>query len=455
MAASEDHRNTPYNGYFTAPRPPEDAELTHVERGSPGGDYLRRTWQPIALTSELTDLPLKVRMFGEDLILFRTTGGDYGLLDKHCPHRGTSLEFGLPTDCGLRCCYHGWLFAPDGTILETPGDPPGSTLKNRLRHGAYPVREYQGLIFGYFGPPDAIPEFPIYDSYQYPNTTMVPYSITYPCNWLQVHENVMDPAHTVFLHTRVTYAQFAADVWGQLPQMDFVETPTGMIYVTSRRWGDKVWVRSNDIVLPNLGQVGHVWEDGQEERQFTRVGITRWTTPIDNQTCKVMGWRHFNDEVNSRGLGKPEDCGVEKVDFYGQTGFDLSYEERQRAPGDYDAIVSQRPIAIHALEHLTYCDKGVAMLRRLLRRNIRKVAAGDWAAKPSLQSAGVVPTYCHDTVLTVPLAADDDDACVRAVGDAVTAIILDDATRTAPDRTAQVRERLRGYQRGFLAHAAE
>ena len=141
---SEDHRNTPYNGYFTAPTPPEDAELTHVEKGSPGGEYLRRYWQPIALSTELADLPLKIRMFGEDLILFRTTNGDYGLLDKHCPHRGTSLEFGLATDCGLRCCYHGWLFAPDGTILETPGDPPGSTLKNRLRHGAYPVREYRG-----------------------------------------------------------------------------------------------------------------------------------------------------------------------------------------------------------------------------------------------------------------------------------------------------------------------
>jgi len=228
-----------------------------------------------------------------------------------------------------------------------------------------------------------------------------------------------------------------------------------MIYVTSRRWGDKVWVRSNDILLPNLGQVGHVWEDGQQERQFTRVGITRWTTPIDNRTCKVIGWRHFNDEVNSRGLGKMEDCGVEKVDFYGQTGFDLSYEERQRAPGDYDAIVSQRPIAVHALEHLTYCDKGVAMLRRLLRRNIRRVAAGTWIANAPRHRAGLVPTYCHDTVLTIPPASDDDDARVRAVGDAVTAIILDGDIRAAPDRMAQVRERLLAYQQGYLAQAAE
>ena len=450
MTAMGDHRNTPYNAYHAQPVPPEDAELTHVERGSPGGEYLRRFWQPVALASEVTDLPLKVRMFGEDLVLFRTAGGEYGLLEKHCPHRGTSLEFGVTGECGLRCCYHGWLFAPDGTILETPGDPPGSTLKDRMKHGAYPVLEYKGLVFGYFGPPDTRPDFPVYDSYEHPDDRLVPYSITYPCNWLQVQDNVMDPAHTVFLHTRVTFAQFAADVWGELPKMDFVETPTGMIYVTGRRWGDKVWVRSNDILLPNLAQVGHIWEDGQEERRFTRVGITRWTTPIDNTTCKVIGWRHFHPDVDPRGMGKEAECGVESVDFYGQTGVGQTYAERQRNPGDYDAIVSQRPIAVHAAEHLTYCDKGVAMLRRLLRRNIRKVAAGTWERPAPPASAGLVHTYCHDTVLTVPKAA-DDDALVEEVNAAVTRIVLDGGDRdaTAAARRDRLRAELLDLQRGL------
>ena len=123
-------------------------------------------------------------------------------------------------------------------------------------------------------------------------------------------------------------------------------------------------------MLPNLAQVGHVFEDGQTEKQFTRVGITRWTMPVDNQTSKIIGWRHFHPDVNPRGIGVREQCGVEKVDFYGQTGFGQTYEERQRTPGDYDAIVSQRPIAVHKLENLTFCDRGVVILRRLLRREI-------------------------------------------------------------------------------------
>jgi nitrite reductase/ring-hydroxylating ferredoxin subunit len=452
--SSKQFLKTPFGGYHQDVRPPETAELTHVEKGSPGGELLRRYWQPLALTSELGEVPLGFRMFGEDLVVFRTTTGEYGILDRHCSHRGTSLEFGLPTECGLRCCYHGWLFGVDGKILETPGDPPGSTLKDRLYHGAYPAKEYKGLIFGYFGPPETMPEFPVYDSYEYAGDKLVPYSITYPCNWLQVQENVMDPAHAVFLHTRVTFSHFS-DTWGELPVMDFVETPTGMIYVTTRRWQDKVWVRSNDIILPNLAQVGHIWEDGQDVKQFARVGITRWTTPIDNTTCKVIGWRHFHPEVNPRGIGNEAECGLEKVDFYGQGG-GQSFEERQRLPGDYDAIVSQRPIALHAMEHLTYCDKGVVMLRKLLRRDIRRLTAGEEVPTSALRSNGLIPTYCHDSVLGVPAVSGHDDLELQEeIGRRVTEIVVEGDHHTAGDRLTIVRQRIRDYESSFIAQAAE
>lgn len=453
MVAQKQFLTAAYGGYLQQENPPENAELTHVERGSPGGELLRRYWQPIALTSELGEVPLGFRMFGEDLVVFRTTKGEYGILDRHCSHRGTSLEFGLPTDNGLRCCYHGWLFGVDGRVLETPGDPPGSALKDRLFHGAYPAKEYKGLIFGYFGPPASIPEFPIYDSYEHPGDKLVPYCITYPCNWLQVQENVMDPAHAVFLHTRVTFSHFS-DTWGELPVMDFVETPTGMIYVTTRRWKDKVWVRSNDIIMPNLAQVGHIWEDGQDTKQFCRVGITRWTTPIDNTTCKVIGWRHFHPEVNPRGIGKEEDCGLEKVDFYGQ-GAGQSFEERQRLPGDYDAIVSQRPIALHGREHLTYCDKGVVMLRKMLRRDIRKLAAGEEVPRSTLRSSGLIPTYCHDTVLAIPAVAGIDDLELQEeIGRRVTEIVVEGDHHTSVERLETVRQLLAEYERSAASQAA-
>jgi nitrite reductase/ring-hydroxylating ferredoxin subunit len=447
-APQKRHLTEPYSAYRRGELPREDAELTHVERGSPCGEYLRRFWQPVCLSSELGELPRKVRIFGEDLVAFRTKTGEVGILEPHCSHRGTSLEFGICEASGLRCCYHGWLFGVDGRVLETPGDPPDSPLRHEVWHGAYPALEYKGLVFGYFGPPEKKPEFPIYDSYELAGDRLVPYYITYPCNWLQVHENVMDPAHGVFLHTRISFTQFA-DAWGELPVMEFVPTPAGMIYVTSRRWGDNVWVRSNDILLPNLAQVGHIWEDGTEGKAFSRVAITRWTTPIDNRTCRIIGWRHFHPDADPRGIADESQCGAESVDFYGQSG-GRSYEERQKIPGDYDAQTSQRPIAVHALENLTVCDSGVAMLRKLLRVELRRVAKGEDPKLSAVRSNGLVPTYTHDSVVRVSprngASADADKTLVRDVGRRITEIVVRGDHQGAPDRAERIRALIREYE---------
>ena len=123
---------TPYSAYNYRDVPKEDEELTHVGPGTLGGEYLRRFWQPISHSSELKDLPRRIRILGEDLVLFRDQSGRIGLLQLHCSHRGVSLEFGLLSERGIRCCYHGWLYDVDGRILETPGEPAGSTLKERV-----------------------------------------------------------------------------------------------------------------------------------------------------------------------------------------------------------------------------------------------------------------------------------------------------------------------------------
>ena len=254
MAERAPFLNTAYGAYHHRERPADDEELTRVGPGTPCGEYLRRFWQPVILSEELRDLPRRLRIMGEDLVAFRDRSGAVGLLELHCPHRGTSLEFGLIADKGIRCCYHGWLFDVDGTILETPGEPADSTLKDRLFHGAYPVREYQGLVFAYMGPPDKQPDFPIFDTYDLPGYRMVARAPTlWECNWLQVKENSMDPAHLAFLHTLPGSQGFTDDL-GALGEWDWMETPAGMVYIDTRRQGDRVWVRVADFIPPNIHQ---------------------------------------------------------------------------------------------------------------------------------------------------------------------------------------------------------
>jgi nitrite reductase/ring-hydroxylating ferredoxin subunit len=132
----------PYGAYLNREVPREDVELTHVGPGTPAGEYLRRSWQPVAFSDELRDVPIPITVLGEELVVFRDGSGRVGVLQPHCAHRGTSLEYGLVSERGIRCCYHGWLLDVDGRILETPGEPAYSTLKNRLCQGAYRTHEH-------------------------------------------------------------------------------------------------------------------------------------------------------------------------------------------------------------------------------------------------------------------------------------------------------------------------
>jgi phenylpropionate dioxygenase-like ring-hydroxylating dioxygenase large terminal subunit len=442
MTATDLRRPVPFGGYHAKSLPDNDAELTHTGPRTPAGEYFRRFWHPVMLSSGVRDLPVPVRILGENLVLFRDKGGRIGLLDRHCSHRGASLEFGVVTDCGLACCYHGWVYDIDGTVLETPGEPANSRLKDRVFHGAYPTHEEGGLIFAYMGPPAEKPPFPVFDSFVVPGNERVPYYLPFECNWLQVHENGMDPIHGVFLHTRMSGVQFA-EIFGALPFLEFTETRIGVMSTAARRWGDHVWVRNIDAVLPNFCQFGATWEDGKCEKYFTPPAIGRWIVPVDDTHCLTVGWRHVNDLVDPAGRTRNEDMGMGKVDFAGQQP-EGSYRDRQRNPGDWDAQVSQRPIAVHGVENLGSTDVGIQLVRRQLRRAIRAVQEGERVTPLPAGPDGVIPSFSHDTVLVKALANDLDEMTQLAdIGRRVAKIVLESADVPRARRATHIESAIR------------
>lgn len=434
---------TPYGAYLMGDVPAHDTELTETGPGTPMGELMRKFWQPVCLSRELNDLPKAIRVMGEDLVAFRDRTGRIGLLHRHCSHRGTSLEYGIVSQRGIRCCYHGWLFDTDGTILETPGEPSDSRLKDSFHHGAYPAREHDGLVFAYLGPPENLPPFPIYDCYVEPaGNRLVPYSIWHPCNWLQVHDNVMDPVHAAFLHTRMSNVQLT-ESYGAVPVLDFADVPNGMVYIGSRRIGNLVWIKGNHTMLPNFGQTTALWETAEKVKYFTGVSLTKWIVPVDDTHCWMFGFRHFNGEVDPQGLGREDQCGVDTVDFFGQTGH-RSHEAMQREPGDWEAQVSQRPIAIHALEHLGTTDRGVATLRRMLRRSVR----GEYDPRTELtrqcEARKPIHTHCYDTVLGIPPRSNGDDRdFLRELGRQVVGAVMDADAYDGEERREYLRRRMR------------
>ena len=403
-----------YGGYYQTAEPPENEELTHVGPGTPGGEYLRCFWHPVALTSGVSDIPLLVRVMGENLVLFRDLAGRYGLLHRRCAHRRASLEYAKCEQRGLRCCYHGWLWDVDGALLEAPGEPANTPLLRRVRQGAYPVEVYKGIVFAYLGPPERRPAFPVYDTFDTPGIEMVPYTSDYPCNWLQIFENAMDPVHSVFLHTRVNGPSFS-DSWGAMSVKEFYRTKGGFYYTNARRVDDKIWVRIHHIILPNFGQAGAVLSmDGRTPRYFGRPVFTRWVVPVDDETTRVIAWANYGERSDPPRKKWMTPKTIEIIE--GGEPRTRSVDEALRKPGDYEAFIGQGRITRHAKENLATSDKGVAMFRKRLQTDIRALAKGKPPYQLSEDVTLPIPTYAGDNVLNIPMKKGaDDEALLLAV----------------------------------------
>jgi len=440
------HATRPYGGYDRVAATQPDFELARVGRGEPAGEYLRRFWQPFALASDFQGLPIPVKVLGEELVVFRDQSGAWGLVERHCSHRRTSMEFGLIVQNGIRCAYHGWHYGVDGRILDVPGEKVPGSIAKRMYHGAYPVREFRGLLFTYMGPPGETPPFPSYDFMHHDEEEYLPFCWHNPCNWVQLRENTQDPIHLTFLHSMFEVQQFG-DYAYDLPIIQARETPIGQITTSVRRVHDLYYCRVNELILPNIARVPDGIRLGDAipenmagapgERQAIalryhrqlpsshRLGLSTWIVPNDDTNAMHMGWLHLSPKWSAKA----------RADYlatitFGQTG-ERSYAERHRNPGDWDAWVAQGKIAVHDNENLTAADVGIAMFRRQLREGIRAVAAGRRPKGLDSHGGGAVATYGHALTRPMPpLAPDEDLRQKKAYADEMEQAIL---ARQAPN----------------------
>ena len=446
-----DRLSQPFGGYYQTATPEIEPELTRAGPGTPMGEYLRRFWQPVGLTRDLTELPKVVRVMDENLVLFRDRSGRTGLLHRQCCHRQASLEFGRICERGIECRYHGWRFDVDGTILAMPAEPDDSPAKQALpkalRQGAYPTHEYKGLIFAYLGPPDEKPVFPVFDSFEIEGMTMTPYAMTWPCNWLQVLDAIVDPAHTAVLHSPPDDPQFS-EGFGVFGELTFCESEVGVYGANTRRVDGNIWVRINELILPNFTQAGAAFAcDGTKVRYFGRSAFTRWVVPADDTNTHIIAWANFGEKGDPTDFNTPE--GIDRIE-QGEV-VKRAYEERQRRPGDYEATTGMGSITRHRKEHLTAIDEGVVAMRRRLRKGLRALAGGEVPRQPGEGPEGPwrgpIPTWGGDTVLAIPAdGVGDDRALLRVVADAVIAIHRDGDGVAPEERFSYLEGRLRALE---------
>ncbi len=429
-----------------------DEEIARVGPGTPCGEYLRCFWHPVLMTRSLGELPKAIKILGEELVLFRYSKENrIGLVHKYCPHRRASLEYGKCEDRGIRCCYHGWLFALDGEILETPAESadaePAIKVRNNTRLGAYPVVEFNGLIFTYMGKPETMPEFPLYDAFEVEGITTRPYEVKYTCNWIQVLDAIMDPVHTTFLHSQNSHPQFS-DGMAEIGALKFYErNDNHYLGSSTRRVGDNAWVRVNELILPNFTQAGAAYAtDGMQSRYFGRSAFTRWVVPIDDENSVAYAWGNFGERGDPHEYNTREGCEmIEQGEIV-----DRPPEEKQRFPADAEAVEGMGPITTHRGENLMPTDRGISLYRRRIRKQINALKSGTLPPQPVNPEGLSVRTYGQDTVLNFPAKGNDDTAYLLRIGEAVMNIQFDHENDPNDVRDSSIIEKLKTLEANGL-----
>ena len=396
--------------------------ITRIGPGTPCGDLLRCYWQPAALLDEfdprldprMADRPLKaVRLLGQDLVLFRDASGAFGLLDRDCPHRGADLSFARHEGDGIRCPFHGWKFAVDGTCLETPAEPSingvGSTLCQRVRQRSYPLKLQSGVIFAYLGPEGSTPpELPAFDAFTAPASHSFAFKGLWHCNWLQAFEVGIDPAHPSFLHRYLqdgsldaTYGrQFRAASVGEVngqrwpmtrvmreicsPEIRFEDVAPGLTRLTTLRLiNDQLThVRVTHAAFPQTFVIPlsesvtitqmHVPVD--DEHTYWVSFFTSFDAPLDKETMRRQRLAHMTlpDYVPIHGRHDNWNFNPEEQ----RTRTYLGMGEDDINLHDQWAVESMGAIADRTREHLGTSDKVIMAYRRTLLKAIETVQQG-------------------------------------------------------------------------------
>ncbi|MGH7843570.1 MAG: Rieske 2Fe-2S domain-containing protein [Candidatus Binatia bacterium] len=350
----------------------ENELLARVGPGTPAGQLLRRYWQVVGAAAELTrEKPKKrVRVLGEDLVLFRDQTGGYGLVGEHCSHRGASLYYGFVEDGGIRCAYHGWKYDPSGKCLEQPFESPEARFKEKISHPAYAVAPLAGLLFAYMGPPEKKPILPKWDiAVRQDGAKKIEICQVLRCNWLQAMENSVDPVHTYYLHAHTLRLRGgdSQSTYHYQPlnriEFELVVHPTWAGIQKQRFFtGDDVPVEApHPLIFPNILFVP------------VRSGYAlHFRTPIDDYHTQIYHLRFRPTTAGTR-LAQPEDT---PVDFVGTRNEAGEFHMEDFASQDHMAWETQGPVADRVNERLGESDRGIILFRKLLRDQIRTVQTG-------------------------------------------------------------------------------
>jgi phthalate 4,5-dioxygenase oxygenase subunit len=379
----------------------QNERITRVGSGTPMGEVFRRYWLPALMSSELHENdgpPVRVRLLGEDLVAFRDSEGNVGLVSAFCPHRRAPLFFGRNEESGLRCVYHGWKFDRTGSCVDMPSEPADSLFKTKVRVESYPTWEGGGLVWAYLGPVAATPPPPPnYELVRVPATHRFVSKTFEDCNYLQAQEGGVDSSHSSILHTsRGSDVSFLKNYEAIVPRIEVRKTDYGIVYSGIRTHQDQQWVRVSQFVMPSMHIRGTIQSVFRKDIQQPTMDGHLWV-PIDDEHTWVYNYtysyfpetplpREYALAIEvAQGRG-PDDVGPDFHSRWNRSneyGLDRSAQKNGSFTGikgintqDFALQENMETIVDRTKEHLSAIDQPIIVMRSLLLEAADDVAAG-------------------------------------------------------------------------------
>ena len=390
----------------------DNAYLNTSEPNTPMGNYLRCHWHPVALSEEVAKpdcAPIRLKVMGEDLLLFRDSKGNTGLIEPFCAHRGADLFFGRNEECGIRCIYHGWKYDIHGNCIDMPNVPKDAAYHGKIKIKAYPTQEFADMVWAYMGPPDIQPfEVPQLEAGLVPPSHRYVTKRLVECNWTHSMEGALDTAHFSFLHMpapafrKDDSSNIAADEsrirWlrnDPAPRFKIIDHEVGFLIGGARNAdpGDHYWRLTQYMLpthsitpsaMPNETYYGYSW------------------VPIDDYSCwmYVYAWhpdQAISDEERKKyikgGYGQFAELGPGYVPLRNRSNSYLMSREEQKnisftgirgiAEQDQMAQESQGYMIDRTKENLSPTDVGIIRFRKLLLQEAKAFAAGKKPDSPN------------------------------------------------------------------------
>lgn len=335
--------------------------------------YVNDAWYVAGWSSEFDQSLHALMILEQALVAYRRADGSVVVLEDRCPHRQLPLSKGELIDGNVQCGYHGMTFNGQGRCIRIPGQEniPASAFVR-----SFPVHEKNDIVFVWMGDPDKAKPGDVFNLAQFGNPEWHAHqgdALHLQAHYLNVAENLVDPAHVSFVHPTTLGNAASEDVpvhvdvdsevlvaWRWIrdaPPVGFFQKFGGFDGNVDR-W-HYYYLHLPCTAVIDFGSADiHAKLEETERDKGVRIFALHFLTPV-NEHYTIDRWMHL------RNAAVGDEQASEQMDAMFRIAFDEDKEILEAIDGAERLPQTRKPIRLSI-------DKGPAVYRRRIQTLIEE-----------------------------------------------------------------------------------